>query len=108
MFAPLLKLKIWSIERHLRDMLLARGIKPLVWSFGAYYIDPKYMVFVVGVLTDHEKNLLKNDALFQTEISTLSERFRWPKEARKYVNFNIESDETVQREAGGNWWHHYK
>ena len=50
-----LKWKIWRIETNLKSLLKDSGIKPQVWSFGAYDIDPKYLVFVVGVATDTEK-----------------------------------------------------
>jgi hypothetical protein len=106
--ALLLKLTIWRIERGLRRMLRARGIKPLVWSFGAYYIDPKHMVFVVGVPTDDEKHALLNDTQFKADMRDLLDQYRWPEHARKFVIFDIESDETVRRETGGNWWYHYK
>ena len=84
------------------------GIKPSVWSFGAYYIDPKHMVFVAGVQTDKEKEELKSNQTFQSQIRELLLDFNWPTDAREHVHFDIESQETVDRENNGNWWHHYK
>jgi len=103
-----LKFKVWRIERALRRTLRAEGVSPGVWSFGAYYIDPKHMVFVVGVETDEEKRRLRGSDSFRTEVRRLLERFAWPEEARQHVVFDIESEETVQRETRGNWWYHYK
>lgn len=104
----LLKWKIWRIESSIRKLVIAEGFKPMVWSFGAYYIDPKHLVFVVGVPTDSDKNTLKANGSFVSSMRGLLETFNWPTKARPEVVFDIESQETVDRENNGNWWHHYK
>lgn len=104
----ILKWKIWRIESALKALLRSVGIMPLVWSFGAYYIDPKHLVFVVGVPSDAERESLKSDRIFLEKMQMLLERFRWPAKARPFVQFSIESQETVERESNGNWWYHYK
>jgi hypothetical protein len=104
----LLKWKIWHIETGLKSLLEKTGVKPMVWSFGAFDIDPKHLVFVVGVPTDEEKNNLKVDSLLAEQMQFLLEKYNWPIAARKHVVFDIESQETVDRETNGNWWHHYK
>lgn len=103
-----LKWKIWRIEFGLKVLLKGVGVKSLVWSFGAYYIDPKYLVFVVGVPSDEEKNKLKADPNFDQAMKALLIKYNWPLTAREYVAFDIESQETVDRETNGNWWYHYK
>ena len=104
----LLKWKNWRIEAAIKSLIKEEGYKPLVWSLGAYNINPKYLVFVVGVPTDKEKNQLKNNKEFNQSLKSLLEKFNWPKKARNYVTFDIESEETVNRETNGNWWYHYK
>lgn len=104
----LLKWKIWRIEAGLRALLRSAGIQPRVWSFGAYYIDPKYLVFVVGVSTDKEKDQLRADGEFLGKMRTLLDRMKWPELARGLVQFDIESQETVDRGTNGHWWYHYK
>lgn len=104
----LLKLKIWRIESGLKSLLKAAGFKPRVWSFGAYYIDPKHMVFVVGVPSDQERDFLRNNKNFLVEMKNLLVRFNWPASAKEHVHFDIESQETIDRENNGNWWYHYK
>ena len=76
--------------------------------FGAYYIDPKHLVFVVGVQTGMQKDRLRaNDAVMR-RTRELLRRWRWPEAARPDVVFDIESQESVARESNGNWWHQYK
>ncbi len=104
----LLKWKIWRIEAAIKVLVKAEGYKPFVWSFGAYYIEPKHLVFVVGVPTDEEKNILKENNNFIHSLNILLVKFGWPEKARKHVIFDIESQETVDRENNGNWWYHYK
>ena|SRR3989338_9480834 len=104
----LLKWKILRIESSLRALVRAEGFKPMVWSFGAYYIDPKHLVFVVGVTTDSAKETLKSSSLFIESMRELLETFNWPTSARSHVIFDIESQETVDRVSNGNWWYHYK
>ena len=104
----LLKWKIWRIESALKGLVRAKGFKPKVWSYGAYYIDPKYLVFVVGVETDAIKSVLKSNDSFCVSMKNLLKRFNWPVHARSDVVFDVESQETVDRENNGNWWYHYK
>jgi len=99
----LLRLKIWRIEKAIKKLVKeTNGIKPMTWSFGAYYIDPKHMAFVIGVPTDKIiDEMRKNDTLVAS-LKDLLEKFNWPKPARNDVIFNIESQETVDRENNGN------
>ena len=104
----ILKWKIWRIESALKNLVRAEGVKPIVWSFGAYYIDPKHLLFVVGVPTDEAKKNLKSNSSFMSSMRELLAKYNWPIQARPEVIFDIESQETVDRENNGNWWHHYK
>ena len=103
-----LKWKIWRIEAAVKSLVKAKGFKPIVWSFGAYYIDPKHLVFVVGVPTDAEREQLKSTESFAQALRKLLDKYGWPEQARKHVAFDIESQEAVDRESNGNWWYHYK
>lgn len=103
-----LKWKIWRIETALRALVKSVGIRPTVWSFGAYYIDPKHLVFVVGVPSDKERDGLCSQVDFQNKMKEFLVKYNWPVLARAHVYFDIESQETVDRENNGNWWHHYK
>ena len=104
----LLKWKIWRIESALKNLVRAEGFKPMIWSFGAYYINPKHLIFVVGVPTDKAKEALKSNSSFIASMKGLLDTFNWPIQASPEVVFDIESQETVDRENNGNWWYHYK
>ena len=66
------------------------------------------MVLVVGVPTDAAKETLMRDNCFTAAMKNLLEVYHLPKPARHDVAFDIESQETVDRESNGNWWYHYK
>lgn len=106
--AWILKWKIWQIEIGLKRLLKKAGVKPIVWSLGAYHIDPKHLVFVVGVPFDSERDRLRRDSSFLTAMRNLLVEHNWPRIAREHIHFDIESQETVDRETNGNWWYHYK
>ena len=105
----LLKWKIWRIEKSIKTLVEgAGGISPMVWSFGAYYIDPKHLVFVIGVPSDEIRDKLKSNKELALSLINLLKKYKWPILARNEVVFDIESQETVDRDNNGNWWHHYK
>jgi hypothetical protein len=104
----LLTFKIKRIELSLKGLIKELGIKPYVWSFGAYDINPKHMVFIAGVQTDEERDKLRSNQSIQSQMRNLLKKHNWPVEARVHVHFDIESQETVNRENDGNWWYHYK
>lgn len=103
-----LRWKISRIVRAARRLLEHRGISSSPWWFGAYYIDPKHLVFVLPVDTDETRDNLRADSGLIGSLNNLLAIYRWPSEARANVIFDIESAETVQRESNGHWWHHYK
>jgi hypothetical protein len=67
----LLKWKIWRIESTLKRLVASEGFKPMIWSFGAYYIDPKHLVFVVGVPKNEAKDTLKSNISFNASMNEL-------------------------------------
>jgi hypothetical protein len=86
----------------------AKSISPWIFWGGSYEIDPKYLFFVIGVQTDRERDRLRVDEQFSEQLMQALVTVDWPEAARPHVKFEIESDETVSRESGGNWWAHYK
>ena len=51
---------------------------------------------------------LANDTLLNGQLRALLVKNDYPNEARQFVHIGFESQETVERESAGNWYHHFK
>lgn len=91
-----------------KGVVAAKSVSPWVFWIGAYNIDPKYLFFVIAVQTDRERDRLRADQQLSEQLMQALVTVDWPEAARPHVKFEIESEETVKRESGGNWWAHYK
>lgn len=108
MKAFFLRWRIFRISRAAKRLVEERGVKCRVWWLGVYCIDPKHLFFVLAVPEDLERDTLRSNASLNSALRELLVEFSWPEQARAEVVFDIESNETVQRENNGNWWYHYK
>ena len=106
--------KLCRIRRIVKRLVAVKGVasaktvRPWMFWIGAYDIDPKHLFFVIGVETDRERDRLRTDQQFSQQLTQTLVTVDWPKAARPHVKFEIESDEAVKRESGGNWYAHYK
>jgi len=84
--------------------------KEKIWInwYGAYKINPKNLAYWICVESDSQKNLLKSNIELQKELKDLLAKQNYPRDAMKYVQINIESQETVDRESEGSWYYHFK
>ncbi len=82
--------------------------KHWVTHFGSNDIHPKHLVYWICVLSDAEKKRLEGDAELRGKLRALLTEHQYPAEGRDGVYIGFESQETVDRESGGNWWHHWK
>lgn len=76
--------------------------------YGAYEIDPKYLVFWICVKSDKMKLSLKSNTALIKELRGLLIKHNYPEQARQFVSIDFESQETVDRESKGNWHQHFK
>jgi hypothetical protein len=99
-----LKRKILDIQVDIKREV-ARLTSEKVWVFwvGAYWIDPMYLAYWVGVETDRAKYELAHNAELIADFRRLLVKHNYPLDARKDVLFTFESQETVDRDAGGDW-----
>ena len=79
-----------------------------VTCYGAYHIHPKYLVFWVCIQTDSMKSDLKKNTTLFAELRALLDIHNYPAEGKSNVFIGFESQETVDRESKGNWYHHFK
>jgi hypothetical protein len=104
----LLEWKVLRIEYALKSLLKEFGIQANVWSFGAYYIDPRRLAFVIAVPLDIDRAAVQNNRAFISRVEKLLVLFNWDVAARDQVRFHVESQETVDREDNGNWLYHFR
>lgn len=105
----LLKQKIQNIKASIQQLipLFCSEKFDITW-YGAYDIDPKYLVYWICVQTDQTKHEMQNNIQLNKELRQLLEEYEYPIEAQKFVSIGFESQETVNRESNGNWWYHFK
>jgi hypothetical protein len=108
MWSPLW-FKIMWIKRRLRREV--RGyIKEDFWIhwYGAYWIDPKHVVYWICVKSDLQKDKLVNDMDLAGRLRSLLNEANYPSSAIASVHIVFESQETVDRESNGSWYIHWK
>ena len=79
-----------------------------VTHYGANDIHPRHLVYWIVVVSDQEKCRLESDSLLIAELRSLLVKHDYPVEGRDGVHIGFESQETVDRESGGNFYHHWK
>lgn len=103
-----IRIKIGQANRRISKSVRSAGYPNTIHWYGAYHIDPKYLVIWVCVKTDKEKIALSSDAGLLMRLRMVLDDVEYPKAARKSVHIGFESSETVNRESEGNWYQHFK
>lgn len=78
------------------------------FHFGAVDISPDHLAFWITTATDAERDRLAADVALQDEFRRALLRAGYPADAIPKVGFAFESQETVDRVHGGNWWYAVK
>ena len=77
------------------------------YRYGAYEIDPKYLVFWICVKSGAQKIRLASDLKLMEKCNKVLVENDYPEQARNLVHIGFESQETVNRESNGNWFDHF-
>ncbi len=102
------RLAISRLCRAVKRLARARGVEASVLWFGAYWIHPQHLAVIVRVGTDAEKARLGHDQGFRADLQAALTAVGYPAAGREGVGFEVESDETVDRDWNGSWWQRFK
>ena len=104
-----IKRKILDIKVDLKK-IVRKKCRERVWVMwhGAYYIDPKHLAYIAIVRSDAMKDKLNSDVELNKAMRELMIKHDYPKEAIPEVYMGFESDETIKRDSGGDYWLHFK
>jgi hypothetical protein len=98
-----------KIEVAIKDLIsTASHEKYWVTHYGANDIHPKHLVYWICVQSDAEKKRMEDDKVLYARLRQLLVEHKYPISGRAEVHIGFESQETVDRESGGNWWQHWK
>lgn len=101
--------KIYRIASGI-DRIVSNITTEKFWitHYGAFDIDPKYLVYKIVVQTDDERGRLLRDEDLKIRLRQLLDDNDYPQKARGNVSFGFDSDESINRDSGGNAWHHWR
>ena len=105
-----MELKIQRIERDIKNIVAkAYSREPIhIYRYGAYDIDPNYLMIWICVDTDKVKDKLSSDIKLTADIIQVFDTHNYPQLQDIRSNFDFESEETVDRESDGDWYLHFK
>lgn len=102
-----------DVTRRVQDAIreeMAHHTREKYWvtHYGANHIHPRHLVYWIVVQSDREKTRLTRDAGVVARLRGLLDRLEYPVEGRSGVMIGFESHETVDREAGGDFWGYWR
>jgi hypothetical protein len=101
-------LSIRRARKRIKALLRQRYSSVKVTSFGATDISPRYLAVWIITSTDAERDHLESDpALVQSMRSEFLDA-GYPSEYVPSIGFAFQSQETIDRDFGGSWYHAMK
>jgi hypothetical protein len=100
-----LVLPIRRARRNVRKIVLPICPSARVSRIGVSHIDPKHFCILIDVTRDAEKHSLLQNREFERAMRQAVLDAGYPVDAVPLVGFSIESQETVDRDFGGNWYY---
>jgi len=101
--------KINAIESEM-EHIVRRFTTEAVWTthYGAFDIDPKHLVYKICLNSDDERRRLANDVKLEKQLRDLLHKHDYPEQACLNVYIGFESQESIDRDSGGNPWRHWR
>jgi len=97
---------IRSTEQMLQELTHE---KSHVTHFGATVIDPKHLAVWLCVESDREVERLYSQVRdIRQKVHSCFHTERYPEAVIPFIAVQIASQETVNRDYDGNWWHFFK
>jgi hypothetical protein len=96
---------IQAVERRTEEICRRHGPVQKVFSFGASDLDPRHLAVWIVTPNDRDRDRLRADRALEAELRAALHDLGYPAAAIPAVGFAFESQQTVDRDYGGNWWH---
>ena len=107
------RFEVWWVTRRVESAIKAIAGEVTreehwVTHYGANDIHWRHLVFWICVQTDAERDRLRSQPELTERLRRTLHDARYPEEGIDGVFIGFESKETVDREAGGNWFLYWK
>ncbi len=102
------RIAIFRLCRKEARLAGERGVRASAFAIGAYWIHPRHLAVFVKVRSDSEKRQLLDDDSFMLSLRRALIKVDYPAEGHEGVSFDVESQETVNREFQGSWYYRMK
>ena len=100
---PGLSPTIHRVRANVRAILSKQYPLATVSSYGATELDPRSLTITINVLTDRERDQIDRDPALRDRFRQALVNADYPISAICKVGFSVESQQTVDRDFGGNW-----